>query len=270
MLIFTHISLASVNELYKYKLEGFSLPEFPGYTTDQWGIKAHNRPWLEEQGHFSEGHKIIEVGGGYSLLPLYLAQKYNLEAWNGDDFGQSNGEPTWSRWGDPRKYSLSNPQVKYVFENFGNFSPQYPNAYFDRIFTISTLEHIPTEKHLDFLLDTHRCLAHGGLELHTIDIALPSIYAVFKNILIDKFLKVFPFMSNFPKIAKHASEIFKWVEVFQRSGVRLGLPIPNPLLLLNTQTLIESYDVVYRFYPPNNSPKPYRPSASLLLIIENQ
>ncbi|MEO0339959.1 MAG: DUF882 domain-containing protein, partial [Bacteroidota bacterium] len=26
---------------------GFELDAFPGYTNDQWGIKAHNRPWIE-------------------------------------------------------------------------------------------------------------------------------------------------------------------------------------------------------------------------------
>jgi len=39
--------------------------------------------------------------------------------------------------------------------------------------------------------------------------------------------------------------------------------------LFDSGTLFESYDVVYRFYPPNDSCKCFAPNASLLLVIED-
>jgi hypothetical protein len=59
MLTLTHASLATVDELFRYKDSGFKLDSFPGYTDDQWGIKAYNRPWIADVGQFQEGQKII-------------------------------------------------------------------------------------------------------------------------------------------------------------------------------------------------------------------
>lgn len=87
MLYLTSAKLARVDELFQYKFSGFKLDDLQGYTDDQWGIKAHNRPWIEDVGKFASGQKIIEVGGAYSLLTEYLANKYKLEPWVGDDFG---------------------------------------------------------------------------------------------------------------------------------------------------------------------------------------
>lgn len=268
MLVLTHATLATVDELFRYKSQGFRLNDFPGYTPDQWGIKAHNRPWIEESGQFAKGQRVIEVGAGYSLLPKYLAEKYEVEAWIGDDFGMSSEELLWSRWGNPLDLPRKYPSVKYVFKRFGSFSSDYSDAYFDRIFSVSTLEHIPVDCRLAVLKDMHRCLKPDGRELHTIDIATlaprENLKAGLKHGLIDKL----PLLNTIVK--KHSSEIGNWMEIIKASGVGIVAPIPNPMQLLDRRILVESPDVVYRFYPPNDAPKPYRPSASLLLIIEDQ
>lgn len=264
MLTLTHATLATVDELFLYKSRELALDDFPGYSPDQWGIKAHNRPWIEDAGQFAKGQRIIEVGGGYSLLPKYLADKHELEAWIGDDFGMSSGDPLWSRWGDPLTLPDRYPSTKYVFERFGAFSSKYPDAYFDRIFTVSTLEHVPVQDRLMVFEDMHRCLGPGGRQLHTIDIATMSP----RQTLIAGFMDRFPFWSKVAGV--RASEIRTWIELIRTSGVSMGFPIPNPMQLLDRQTLVESPDVVYRFYPPNSAPKPYCPSASLLLIIEDR
>jgi hypothetical protein len=51
--------------------------------------------------------------------------------------------------------------------------------------------------------------------------------------------------------------------------VRIKARAPSLLELLDRSTLVESPDVVYRFYPPNDAPKQYAPAASLLLVIED-
>ena len=102
MLVLTHASLATVDELFRYKAQGFDLPPFPGYTADQWGIKAHNRPWIVESGDWEKGQRVIEVGGAYSRLPEWLGTEYGVEPWIGDDFGEAGGETEmWSRSGRP-------------------------------------------------------------------------------------------------------------------------------------------------------------------------
>lgn len=258
------IALAQVSELFKFKESKQILDPFPGYTDDQWGIKAHNRPWVEHVGAFSEGQKIIEVGGAYSTLPKALAERYNLEAWVGDDFGDYNRDDLWKRWGNPNDLPIKNPGIKYVFEPFGIFSKSYPEKYFDRIFSISTLEHIPAKFRVNVFKDMNRCLAPGGLQIHSIDINIPPITrSGLLNIIGDKF-KFLTFLSS-----KFQSEISSWLEIMSNTGIEIDIQIPNSLQLYDRKVLVESPDVVYRFYPPMNQPKIYNPTASLLVIIEN-
>jgi hypothetical protein len=273
MLTLTDFRFATVSELFRYKQEGFELPSFPGYSSDQWGIKAHNRPWIEETGAFKKDLKIIEVGGAYSTLPVYLAKKFNLEAWIGDDFGESTGEKEiWARWGDPHQRSDCGSKIKYIFKPFGDFSIQYPDSYFDRVFSVSTLEHIPFEKIIPVFRDMHRVLAKGGVEMHTIDI-YPSDY---KSILLASMFEYLSVKLNIEMLRskfKNLSPTWRWLQVIKESGVDISRftnrNYPYSEQLLTKNVLFESYDVVYRFYPPNNSVKIYHPSASLLVVIQD-
>ncbi len=262
MLEMKYLRLALVEDLFRYKKQGFELDAFPGYTNDQWGIKAHNRPWIEEVGGFSSGQKIIEVGGAYSLFPHYLQSKYSLEAWIADDFGISSGESIWSRWGNPDELPQKYPNINYVFQQFGVFSNSYPDHYFDRVFSVSTLEHIPVKNRLNVIKDMNRCLSKNGLQLHTIDVSIPSIKGCLLYSLTDK-------ISWLEKIVTQlGSDIRRWVNLFKDSGVEVKCSIPSPIQLLDRSILVESSDVVYRFYPPNDKPKRYIPFASLLVVIQ--
>ena len=266
MLILKTASLATVEELFRYKHQGFVLESFPGYSDDQWGIKAHNRPWIEELGEFEKGQRIIEVGGAYSLLPEYLARKYELEAWVGDDFGmtsQTKDRKLWSRWGDPEAHAREHSDVKYVFERFGTFTKQYPDEYFDRIFSVSTLEHIPVADRSNVFKDMHRCLKPGGIQLHTIDVS-----AKIKRVAITSLSENIPLLNRV--VWRGNSEIQNWMSLLRSSGVKILCSIPKTARMLDRRILVDSPDVVYRFCPPNNEPKPYQAAASLLLIIEKQ
>lgn len=193
-----------------------------------------------------------------------MSDKYSLEAWIGDDFGQSTGESLWSRWGNPYELPEKYPSIKYVFEPLGCYSKMYPNQYFDRIFSVSTLEHIPYQKRLDVFKDMNRCLAPGGIQLHTIDIGTSSL----KKCLLHSITDRFPIINKLTR--RGVSEIRSWFEVFEASGIKIETSMPNAISLLERAILVESYDVVYRFYPPKDEPKHYHPNASLLIIIENQ
>ncbi len=278
MLTLTHATLATVEELFRYKHTGMELASFPGYTPDQWGIKAHNRPWIEAAGQFTAGQKIIEVGGAYSTLPKYLADKYDLEAWIGDDFGMQTGdEAMWSRWGNPYELAQRYPSVHYIFQPFGVFSSEYPENYFDCIFSVSTLEHIPYQHRLKVFQDMHRCMKSGGKQLHTIDIPTHPPKRTLATALLDKLIDTVPFLwapvVRALAIKGHVDTLLAirgWIDLIRRSGVAIETSVPDSLYLLNRSVLVDSPDVVYRFYPPNNQPKPYRAAASLLVIIEDR
>lgn len=253
MLTLTDFRFAKVSELFRYKQQNFELPSFPGYSLDQWGIKAHNRPWIEEAGAFGNGQKIIEVGGAYSTLPIYLAKKYNLEAWIGDDFGESSGDfESWTRWGNPHDLPNHWQEMHYVFKPFGEFSKEYPDSYFNRVFSVSTLEHIPWEKMTAVLKDMHRILAPGGIELHTIDITPRKYRGIFIASIIEH-LSITLGIDMFRGRLKNLSVTWNWLQMIAKSGVDISIINSNnyPWLdkLLCKETLFESYDVVYRFYP---------------------
>lgn len=264
MLTVTYARLALVEELFRYKSQGFALEPFPGYTPDQWGIKAHNRPWIVEVGRFAHGQRVLEVGGAYSLLPKYLADRFGVEAYIGDDFGASSGEPLWARWGDPKQLPVRYPAVRYIFQPMGVGSVEYLDHSFDRIFTVSTLEHIPRNQLTAVFRDMHRCLRPGGMELHAIDVPIPTPRRGILAALVERC----PLLPC--GVRRRLSPIRDWVEIIRESGVRIEARPPSSLVLLNRRVLAESADVVYRFYPPNDAPKPYTPAASLLVVIEDR
>ncbi len=259
------LALGKTIELFRFKQDEFKIDPFPGYSDDQWGIKAHNRPWVISRMKMSKGLRALEVGGAYSTLPKMLADKHGIEAWIGDDFGASINDVTmWTRWGNPQELPIKNKPVIYVFEPFGAFSEKYPSNYFDYIFSVSTLEHIPMQSMPDVFRDMHRCLRIGGKQIHTIDITtdLTLREVIFSRALqkYSKLFKYFPF--------KQKNPIKPWLDAMQLAGFDIEANEPNVTQLLSRQTLVESPDVVYRFYPPNNKSKAYKPAATLLVEID--
>lgn len=107
------------------------------------------------------GSRLLEIGGGNSRVLAHLAGTY--ECWNIDKFeGVGNG-PLEAR----------EAGYRIVRDYIGNASPELPDGYFDLVFSISTLEHVPDEDtaHLDAVLqDMDRVLRPGGLSLHCLDI----------------------------------------------------------------------------------------------------
>ena len=249
----TAARFATVDELFRFKETGFVLPPFPGYSDDQWGIKAHNRPWIDVAGKFQRGERVIEVGGAYSLLPEYLADKHGTESWIADDFGAYTSEALWSRWGDPDAWIAAHPRVRYVKKPLGFFDPDYPDDHFDCVFSVSTLEHIPRKHWVDVIRDMVRITKPGGRQLHSIDIpSLPPVITL-----------AAPFASRVPFTGLYAHPLIGWRRAFERAGVRIATRWPSITSTLDRRLLAESYDVVYRFYPS----KKYS-GGSLSLLVE--
>lgn len=109
------------------------------------------------------GSKIAEVGGGVSRLLKKMSDEY--ECWNIDKLeGVGNG---------PKAVNL--PNVRMVRDYVGNFNTELPDNYFDMVFSISVLEHVPQDDERFFkriVYDIQRILKSGGLSFHLFDVVV--------------------------------------------------------------------------------------------------
>ena len=88
--------------------------------------------------------------------------------------------------------------------------------------------------------------------LHTIDIGIPPIKQLFVHAVTD----MLPIADTL--IRKSRSQIRRLIKIIKDSGVRIATSVTNAISLLNRRNLIAPSDVVFRFYPPDDEPKPSR------------
>ncbi|MGE5498035.1 MAG: glycosyltransferase, partial [Syntrophothermus sp.] len=108
-----------------------------------------------------KGSKILEIGGGQSRVLRKL--EYEYECWNVDKLEGLGDGPT----------SIHQGNVRLIRDYIGNFNKELPENYFDFVFSISTLEHVP-ENNLTFnniCRDIERVMKTGALSLHCLDVA---------------------------------------------------------------------------------------------------
>lgn len=106
------------------------------------------------------GSKVLEIGGGESRILNYF--KNDFECWNLDKLEGIGNGPT----------EINSTGIKMVFDYIGNFSKEIPENYFDLVFSISTLEHIPLDDEIiytNILKDINRILKPDGISLHCMD-----------------------------------------------------------------------------------------------------
>ena len=107
------------------------------------------------------GSRILDVGGGNSRILRHFHETY--ECWNLDKLeGIGNG---------PK--DLKSIPYKLVRDYLGEFSTDLPENYFDLVFSISALEHVPEndyKMHDRMIDDITRILKPGGYSFHLLDI----------------------------------------------------------------------------------------------------
>ncbi len=115
------------------------------------------------QDNIPVGSSILDVGGGQSRILEHLANTY--ECWEIDKLdGVGNGPKDIGK----QPYHL-------VRDYMGNFNQELPDKYFDFVFSISALEHVPQHDPSLFdniIMDIQRVLKTGGYSLHLFDIVL--------------------------------------------------------------------------------------------------
>jgi ubiquinone/menaquinone biosynthesis C-methylase UbiE len=162
----------------------------------KFNLKGFNYPWILQSRKWSASDHVLDVGAGYSRLPMHIADTYGCEVWSADDFGIGSDEAFWERHSDPYEHIASNPQVKFTLERLGDPSNStLPEDYFDCIYSASALEHVPEEEiehvwaHMDHLLRP------GGEMIHGLDLRIPmarGLLSVIKATLIDKLYPLMP------------------------------------------------------------------------------
>ncbi|MBN1224347.1 MAG: methyltransferase domain-containing protein [Candidatus Aminicenantes bacterium] len=109
------------------------------------------------------GSRILDIGGGNSRILRYFKDGY--EGWNIDKLeGCGHG---------PLKIDTS--AFRFVQDYIGNFNTDLPDDYFEFVFSISALEHVPQDDPALFqriLEDINRVIKPGGFSLHCFDIVI--------------------------------------------------------------------------------------------------
>lgn len=107
------------------------------------------------------GKRILEIGGGNSRVINRLAA--NNECWNAEPYEGVGAGPQ-----KPQKIE----NVTHAPVYLGQFSPNLQDNYFDYVFSISVVEHVPDNQLEAFFQDCARVLKPGGMMLHAIDVYL--------------------------------------------------------------------------------------------------
>ncbi|MFH2104575.1 MAG: methyltransferase domain-containing protein [Chloroflexota bacterium] len=161
------ISLATTNSLFKFKNQFEDLKGF--------GLKAFDNGWMLNAHQWKAGEKVLDVGGAYSWVPLRIQSQYGCEVWVADDFGKGEGDPFWERNRSPQEYIHSHPEIKFVLERIGHpENSAYPEKYFDVVYSISALEHVPDRLAPAVWHHMARLIKPDGELIHAIDLPFPS------------------------------------------------------------------------------------------------
>lgn len=120
------------------------------------------------------GSRILDIGGGNSRILSHF--KNSHECWNLDKLeGVGNGP-----------VDIDATSFRLVYDYIGEFSKELHDEYFDLVFSVSALEHVPwhdPDTYERILLDINRVLKVGGYSIHCIDIALQEDYAWTNDII---------------------------------------------------------------------------------------
>lgn len=138
-----------------------------------WVIRYWEYPWVITNSHLVRRMKILDVGSGWSLFPMYLAKHgHHVDATDINKEQMTKISPFLAR--------IQKVEINYRVQNATQLD--YANDTFDRVFCISTLEHIEEEivngqhvnyhsRNLDIIAISEmlRVLRQGGLLVITVD-----------------------------------------------------------------------------------------------------
>ncbi len=108
---------------------------------------------------------ILEIGHGVGSFVFEI--KYDdCEIWGLDDTVKDNYVPEERL----RKYREDYPKVKFHGGLLGDFNPALPQNYFDMVYSVSTIEHVPHDNLAAAFDEAFKLLKPGGIMFHSYDV----------------------------------------------------------------------------------------------------
>jgi SAM-dependent methyltransferase len=128
-------------------------------------LKNVQRPWAFKAilAKVPPGGKLLEIGGGVPLVAGLLAE-LGYDVTVVDPYEGAGNGPT-----EYQNYRQQFPNVNLVKDLFGVNLQGFEPDYFDGIYSISVLEHIPFEGIQDVFAGIRIFLRPGGFSIHCID-----------------------------------------------------------------------------------------------------
>lgn len=124
--------------------------------------------------------RILEIGhGGFSFVFEIFYDK--IEMWGLDDLLDNSSVSK----DDLNRIRKDYPDVKFVEGLMGKNIKELPENYFDLVYSVSVIEHVPDESLKDFFDETYRILKEGGIVSHSFDVYFnqntKSVYDAYEN-----------------------------------------------------------------------------------------
>lgn len=124
-------------------------------------LKGIQDAWILSRIGDTTGKKVAEIGGGNSRTLEALVKKN--QCWNIDKFeGAGAGPKTWR----------GSPKIQVIKAFMGDFSTGLEDGFFDVVYSVSVIEHVPTDRLGDFFRDVARILKPGSYFHSAIDLYL--------------------------------------------------------------------------------------------------
>jgi SAM-dependent methyltransferase len=145
-----------------------SVDELPQIAPTDGDLKNVQRPWAVKTiiGCTQRPARLLEIGGGEPIVSGFLAE-LGYDVTLADPYeGTGNGPTEYER------YVELFPHVKILRESFGPGLSALAPLSFDCIFSVSVLEHIPTEAISHCFDAVAEFLAPGGASIHCFDFIL--------------------------------------------------------------------------------------------------
>lgn len=161
---------------------------------DHWSRKWEY-PWAVLNANLQAGMRVLDVGSGGSPFPLYLGMN-GFECYACDpSLDQGKPKEDWRRrflsflgiattWGFPKtaKRSKRSLPVRYYHDSIQKLS--FPDGFFDRVFCLSVIEHIPQSEWSVCMEQLARVVSPTGRLVLTLDMSAPDANAhVYKRLI---------------------------------------------------------------------------------------
>ncbi len=213
-------------------------------------LKGFDYAWILDQVHWTRDLKVLDVGSGYSKLPVHIAKTYGCEVWAVDDFGMHEAGDFWERNQDPQAFIKGHPEIHYVIGRIGqNKLEEIPQQYFDVIYSASALEHVPVRhveslwRHMDLLLKP------GGNMLHGLDIAFPTsrgLRHVALAVMYDLFYPLIPRPIKERYIYETPKSYLRFLrKILPLSGISMSGNLNVLNMILNSDIVTEPLEHTY-------------------------